>query len=436
MQSKTDDITPKLIDYLLFSQNNNRNILINNKSAIIFESTSNLEAVYISNIFFKFNGCTDIQYSNFKLQLNSDLPNFFNLNRSFASFEKLTSLLIMGSNPRYEASVLNSFLRIQQNSKSLSYYSISPSLDCKLKTLQEGNGFRSLGGLLENRLNLTKKLYSEIKPSILVGADSLKNKNGLILQNIFRFIAKKLYVKNIREDRLAILHKNIASLNILNLGLDLSVRSDLYLDSQVSSNLSNLIVIQPYKVTQSKWISNRWNSKVITFATHESAAIDSDLSFPIASLYENKGTTFNIEGRLKQFYPAVQKPQFVSSLEETLLSAFFMVVSDIEKVGLLKNLRLFWLEICGAFLKKKSKKRDDISLEVQNSNNDMNFEINLNYFLNYYTWEEPAKKINLSLFSVLVEDFYMSDLISENSMTMGHAALFSQSVFSEYLKSI
>jgi len=211
-----------------------------------------LEALYTLSTVLKLYGSSDLQYSNTNLKVNIDVPVLFNLNRTVDSLEHLKSLIIIGSNPRFEASILNTSLRKQQLSRALSYLTIAPFSDLKLKQKHEGNGLRSLIALIENKIGSVKDFYKNENSSIILGVESLKGKNGLILQNIIRFLGKKLYVKTTKGDRLGLLHSNITSLNFANLGLTLGVRSTLHQSNLDDHGLNNLFVIQPYKISPKK----------------------------------------------------------------------------------------------------------------------------------------------------------------------------------------
>ena len=405
------------------------------KTAVIFESMANLETLYISGLIFKFFGGADFMYKNHKIALNMDLPNFFNLNRSLSSFDNLNNLIIIGSHPRYEASILNSILRKEQLSKSLTYLTLGSSLDFKLRNIQAGNGFRALFSLLENRLPMSKFFYKTENSSLILGAENFKGKNGIILQNILRYLGSKLFTNNSAGDRLYILHSNITSLNMSNLGLDLSVRSDIYLDSEYVSDLKNLVILQPSTVSAAKWVNESNYTNVITFSTHESSAIPADLAFPIASLYEKTAMTFNIEGLLKKFYQTVSSPKLVLSIEEILLSSFLAVLNESEKAALYKSFLLFWIETGS---EGNSQLKINSNLDVKVDSEDLNIikikRSQETVEMNYLTFKESTVSVKLGLLAVSIEDFYMTDVVSEQSLTMAHAALFSQNTYAEFLK--
>ena len=51
------------------------------------------------------------------------------------------------------------------------------------------------GSAAKNKVSSVKNFYNDENTSIILGAESLRGKNSLIIQNIVRFLGKKLYVK-------------------------------------------------------------------------------------------------------------------------------------------------------------------------------------------------------------------------------------------------
>jgi len=216
------------------------------------ESLVDVESLYVLATTLKFYGGSDIQYGNNKIHLNIDAPVFFNLNRSFASFDELKGLIIIGSNPRFEASLLNTNLRKQQLSRALPYLTIGTYSNLNFKQNHIGNSLNTLFQLVNNKKNAFQKFYNLENTSIILGVESLKNKNSFLIQNLIRFLGKKLYVKTKKGERLGLLHSNTTSLAFANLGIDAGVRSVLHLNQTADKKINNLFVVQPHEISSKK----------------------------------------------------------------------------------------------------------------------------------------------------------------------------------------
>jgi len=181
-----------------------------------------------------------------------DAPLFFNLNRTFDSFETLNGLILIGTNPRFEASLLNTSLRKQQLNRALPYLSIGTYSTLKFKYNHAGNSLKTLFALLKNENAAFHNFYNLENTSIILGVESLKNKGAFLIQNLVRILGKKLIVKTKKGDRLGLLHANTTSLTFANLGVDSGVRSPLHLSNIRDKKINNLFSIQPHEISPKK----------------------------------------------------------------------------------------------------------------------------------------------------------------------------------------
>jgi len=218
----------------------------------VVESSIDLEGLYTLTEALKFYGSSDVQFKNFRSFLNVDSPNFYTLNRSFNSLNALSALLMIGTNPRFEASLLNTNLRKQQLTRDLSYFSVGPYAALKVKHNHLGVSIKSLISIIENKTPATKSLTNTKGTSVFLGVESLKGKNGAILQNVARLLSKKLFLKTKNGERLGYLHSTTTSLVFSTLGVLPSVRSTLYTDSIKDKKLDILFAIQPYTLNEKK----------------------------------------------------------------------------------------------------------------------------------------------------------------------------------------
>jgi hypothetical protein len=137
---------------------------------------------------------------------------------------------MIGVNTRFETSILNTTLRKHQLGRDLIYYFIGVYSNLKLKQNHLGISSTKLLEILSNKTNATKELVLTKGSSIFLGSEILKSKNGAILQNLARLLAKRLFLKTSEGDRLGILQGNPTNLIFNHLGIKPSVRSNLYVE--------------------------------------------------------------------------------------------------------------------------------------------------------------------------------------------------------------
>jgi NADH-quinone oxidoreductase subunit G len=206
-----------------------------------------LESLYALSIFMKLNGSSDIQYGFYTPKVNVDAPIFFGLNRTLSSFEdeNFGSLLLIGTNLRFEASLLNTTLRRQQTRRALPYATVNSFAPQRLRQHHLGNSLKTLVGIAQGKSSLGLRMANSYNPSIILGFESLKGQNGFFITNLFRFIAKKFVAKTLSGERFGIIHSTVTSLNACYLGLTPGVRSSLHVESKgINKNIGMLFNLQ------------------------------------------------------------------------------------------------------------------------------------------------------------------------------------------------
>lgn len=381
----------------------NTDTIVPTRVSAVVESLIDVEGLYALNTALKLYGSSDIQYGNTKISLNIDAPFFYNLNRTFDSFEILNGLILIGTNPRFEASILNTSLRKHQMNRALSYLTVGSFAHLKVKQTHAGNNTRTLLNFVENKDVNFSKYYLLNQTAIILGVESLKARGAFFIQNLVRFLGKKFFVKTKNGTRLSLLHANTTSLAFANLGIDAGVRSILHSNDSSDKKINTLFIVQPHLLSSQKWLSTSIYTHVIGLSTHKSSNILCDRLLPIKTFYEKDGYLFNIEGRLRKFYKAVTAPLSARSID-----SFFMALCRTT------TLPKEWADTLNAFW----------FLEEELPMNNLVEKFVPDYFFNLLSYEEETFKIKNEVFFPAIMNFYVTDAISQNSTTMGECSLF------------
>lgn len=185
-------------------------------------SLVNLERVYSAVSFAKILGSGTFLQGDSPVQLQVEAPQFYGLNRTRDSFAdgSFNSLILVGTNLRYEASLLNTRLRREQQRRAATYYTIGVFNSLRYNHTHQGNSVRTLVAYLENRLSSvqSRRQQSTATP-ILLGADSTRRASGATLQRLVSAIGKRRFTKTKGADRLGYVHSSVGSRAFAYLGI-------------------------------------------------------------------------------------------------------------------------------------------------------------------------------------------------------------------------
>ena len=394
-----EDVLVDLTHKMFFKPNQVKQM----KIAAVVDSLIDFEGLYLMSLALKNAGSSDIQMGNVKSNINFDVPNNYMFNRSVNSMAELSSLVMIGVNTRFETSILNTTLRKHQLVRDLTYTVLGVYSNLKNKQNHLGISAKSLLKILNNSTKITQNLVLTKGSSVFLGAEILKSKNGAILQNLVRILAKHLFLKNSKSERLGVVQGNPTNLVFNHLGVASGVRSSLYIPEVQDKQYDLLYTIQPYNLTSKKWLSSLVYTHVVSFVTHKPTNFTSDNLIPMKTPYEKDGYLMNLEGRLRKFYTSVTAPKGVLSLETFFTSLLRAKTLPAQWLNTLKEIWRFNEEIV------INKNIEKISI-FQN-----------NFF---YDYSEPTVYLLYAPFSKTILDFYSNDLLTSNSLTMGEASLF------------
>ena len=379
------------------------------KLGLILGSLTDISEAFVMSNLIKFLGFGDVQYENYKMALNVDAPFFYSLNTSINSFEKTNCLFVVGSNLRYEASILNTMIRKYQMRRNFQLINVGAYSDLRLKQNHFGNGLRALINIIQNRSVLSLNLINMKNVSLILGAESLKNKNGFFLQNLLRLLGKKLFLTNKKTTRFGILHSSVGSLSTAFLGIQPNVRSALNVSEEKDKGLRVLMLSKVKEFKNTKWISAKANTSTAFFGTHKLENYTPEVSFPVTSFYEKDSLFINIENRIRKGRKAlVQSPSAIGNVETFGYGILHynqdFIHGEDNTYKVIEN-----------FIKPFNK-----MIPMKN----LLEKVPSNFSFNFFSIFEEESSSVLYSFKPTVYNFYMNDNLSKNSPVMGECVLF------------
>ena len=226
-----------------------------------------------------------------------DTSNTFNFkfNTTISKIDEADFILLVGANPRLEATIISS--RIRKAVKSgCKVFSIGDPGDQHYKFKVIGNNISILDDLVFGNISESKLLKEAKNPVIIIGESVLKSE---ISKNVISSVQTLL--KDINKlDSFNILHQSASNVGSLILGLQTENLQKVY-DADV------LYLLNADEVD----IDKKNNQFIIYQGSHggENSKI-ADVILPGAAYSEKNGSFVNLEGRVQRSYKASYPPGF------------------------------------------------------------------------------------------------------------------------------
>ncbi len=314
---------------------------------------------------------------------NSSRENYL-FNSTINGVEESDLILLIGTNPRFEATMLNARIRkayLNNNTKIISLNEIGDltypyvSLDGKTQTLRD---------IIENKNDISNEIIKSIKPIIIFGESFLNLKSA---EYLF-FALKDFLLKNdkFRENwnPLNLLSSNAATVGSLDLDIVDTTNS---LFEELNDNKFKLI----YLLGRDDLNFKKKDEFIIYQGSHgDKGAEIADIILPGSAYTEQSGYFTNLEGKIQKAYKASYPPgeskedwQIINDLSELMNNRKLFNDKDELESSMLNYLNL-----------KKEKEKSGLIKEYDQSV----FE-NENLVVNY-------------------KDYYFSNVIARSSKTM------------------
>ena len=232
---------------------------------------------------------------------NSSRENYL-FNSTINGIEESDLILLIGTNPRFEATMLNARIRkayLNNNTKIISLNDVGDltypyqSLDGKTQTIKD---------ILENKNETSKEILSSKKPIIILGESFLNLKSAKYL---FFAIKDYLFKNNKFTDdwkSLNLLSTDAATIGSLDLDI-LNETDDLF--QSLNENKFQII----YLLGQDNLNFNKKDEFIIYQGSHgDKGAEIADIILPGAAYTEQSGHYTNLEGKIQKAYKASYPP--------------------------------------------------------------------------------------------------------------------------------
>ncbi|TGZ72876.1 hypothetical protein CRM22_001826 [Opisthorchis felineus] len=242
--------------------------------------------------------CTEESFPSDSVDLRSN----YLFNSHIAGIEEADLVLLVGTNPRFEAPLLNARLRKCWIHNELQVAMIGPKVDLTYDYEHLGDTTTVLQELLSGQHPFVKKLHAASKPMIILGSECLQRPDADAIHAITRSIAANISKNTSHGSVFNVLHHSASQVAALDLGYTPGVEAI----RRAKPKMLFLLGADRNLISRADLAPD---SIVIYVGHHgDDGASKADLVLPAAAYTEKNAIYANMEGRAQETRPAVFPP--------------------------------------------------------------------------------------------------------------------------------
>ena len=306
----------------------------------------NMETLYIFKEFFnKTLGSHNVESRSDHTYLNSKKRENYLFNSTINGIEEADFILLIGSNPRYEATILNARIRkayLQNKTKIISLNDVGDltypyeSLDGDIENIKK---------ITEDNHEVSSLIKEAKKPLIIFGQSSLKTRSAKYIFESVKSFLKKNNKMSDEWNSLNTISENASTVGSFDLGLYKTVDGS----NEVLKDLENHMFEIVYLLGVDNLKFEKKNEFVIYQGSHgDKGAEIADIILPGAAYTEQNGYFTNLEGKIQKAYKASFPPEeakedwlIINELAETMNHRKLFNDKDELDSSLLNQINLF-----------------------------------------------------------------------------------------------
>ncbi len=366
----------------IFSKLDGKNLL-----GLVGQFTSLEGAVVLKDLLNGLN-CDNFMFDKFPFK--SFTREDFLFNRTIPEIEELDTLLLIGTNPKLESSVLNARILKAVKHHGLKVYKVGPQEDLTYDYIHLGNTINVLNQIYNKKHPFYDVLKKSKNSHIILGTGlcSFNKNSDKILKETKNFCKKLNQEEETQFTTSGVLHRFVGPVSGYEMGLNYS-SIDQVKDIQVVLNFGNDNdeLLKSLKLNEKKF--------VVYFGSHgDIGASQADLVLPIATWSEQDATYISTEGRVQTSKLAVRPPALAKD-EWMVLRALAEEIDVNLNYDNLEELRYRMAEFSPAVLK-------------------------YDYIEPYSLFERKNGPTNISndILISMLDNYYKTDPISKSSLIM------------------
>ena len=264
---------------------------------------TNMEASYIFKEFFERTIDTkNYESRSSEMFIDSSKRENYLFNSTINGIEESDLILLIGTNPRFEATMLNARIRKAYLNNKVKIVSLNDVGDLTYPYHILDGKTKTIKNIIENNNELTKDIIEAQKPMIIFGESFLKSKSAEFLFSSFKNFLLSNNKFNDDWNPLNFLPSDAATVGSLDLDI-IDPKNELI--KNLNENKFDLVFL----MGQDNLKFNKKNEFVIYVGSHgDNGAELADIILPGAAYTEQSGHYTNLEGKIQKAHKASYPP--------------------------------------------------------------------------------------------------------------------------------
>jgi NADH-quinone oxidoreductase subunit G len=307
---------------------------------------ANMETLYLFKEFFnKTLGSQNVESRSEHIYLNPEKRENYLFNSKINGIEEADFILLIGTNPRYEATILNARIRKAYLQNKTKIVSLNDVGDLTYPYDFLDGDIENIKRIIENNHEVSNLIKDAKKPLIIFGQSVLKNKSAkYIFESIKSFLKNNNKITN-EWNSLNTISENASTIGSFDLGLYKTEDGSNEVLKDLEDNKFEIVYLLGVDDLNFK----KKNEFIIYQGTHgDKGAEIADIILPGAAYTEQNGYYTNLEGKLQKAYKASYPPEdakedwiIINELAETMNHRKLFNDKDELDSSLLNQINLF-----------------------------------------------------------------------------------------------
>ena len=241
------------------------------------------------------------------IYVNNDQRENYIFNCQLNGIEESDLIILIGTNPRYESTILNARIRKSYLKNKVEIYVTSGSGDLTYPYEIIKNETKTIKDIVENNHFLSEKIKQSKKPLIILGQSVLKIKSGkYIFEELKEFLINNEKINN-DWNSLNIISNNASTVGSYDLDILNTVNENNLTLEKIKNNEFQILFL----IGQDNLNFTKKDEFIIYIGSHgDKGAEIADVILPGAAYTEQDGYFTNLEGKIQKAYKASFPPEY------------------------------------------------------------------------------------------------------------------------------